>query len=190
MLNMNHIFTIKSNMILLPYWVMNLIKKHQLKEADVLNFAKLQPILSMSDLASVQALQSFGESVVGVRGIINGSILYEWFSSASSEAQKLMLDSSIEPLAKDQSFQSGLRSRFELDPSMAQREVPFEVIALEDRALAVVMYPGFFASERYDQQFQIVRALLRQLYVYEQPTVVTETSLFRRYLELLSLRKP
>lgn len=189
MLNMNHIFTIKSNMILLPYWVMDLVKKHRLKEADVLNFAKVQPILSMSDLASVQALQSFGEAVVGTRDIISSSILYEWFSSAS-EAQKIMLDSSIEPLSKSQSFQDELRPRFELDPSMAQREVPFEVIALEDRALAVVMYPGFFAPERYDQQFQIVRALLRQLYVYEQPTVVAETSLFRRYLELLSLRKP
>jgi hypothetical protein len=189
MLNLNHIFTIKSNLILLPYWVMDLIKKHRLREADVLNYAKVQPVLSMSDLASVQALQSFGEEVIGARDIITGSILYEWFSSAS-EAQKGPLDSTIEPLAKDSSFIASLRSRFELDPSMAQREVPFEVIALEDRALAVVMYPGFFAADRYDQQFQIVRALAKQLYVYEQPTVVAETPLFRRYLELLSLRKP
>jgi hypothetical protein len=121
---------------------------------------------------------------------VNSSILYEWYLSAS-EAQKAMLDLQIEPLAKDQSFSDSLRSRFlESDPSMARREVPYEVIELEDRALAVVMYPGFFAADRYDQQFQIVRALLRKLYVYEQPTVVNGTPLFRRYLELLSLRKP
>lgn len=190
MLNTNHIFTIKGNMMLLPYWVMSLVKKHNLRQEDVLNFAKLKPILSISDLASVNALQTYGESVIGARDIINSSILYEWFSSASDDAQKSTLDNSVEPLSKDQSFIASLRPRFELDPTMAQREVPYEVIALEDRALAVVMYPGFFAADRYDQQFQIVRALLKLLYVYEQPTVVAATPLCRRYLELLSLRKP
>lgn len=189
MLNMNHIFTMKSNTYLLPFWIMDLIQKHGLRQSDVLDFTKIQPKLSISDLASVQALQSYGETVIGQRDIVSGSILYEWYSTAS-EAQRTMLDLQVEPLSKDQSFSNDLRSRFESDPSMARREVPYEVIELEDRALAVVMYPGFFATDRYDQQFQIVRALLRKLYVYEQPTVVNGTPLFRRYLELLSLRKP
>jgi len=189
MLN-NRYSTMKSNTYLLPFWVMDMIQKHGMRQADVLDFAKLQPKFSFSDLASVQALQSYGEQALGERDIVNSSILYEWYLSAS-EAQKAMLDLQIEPLAKDQSFSDSLRSRFlESDPSMARREVPYEVIELEDRALAVVMYPGFFAADRYDQQFQIVRALLRKLYVYEQPTVVNGTPLFRRYLELLSLRKP
>jgi len=187
--NLEHIFPMRNNIYILPYWVMDVLKRNGLKHIDVLNFAKLRPILSMNDLASIQACQSFGEDLTGMRDGISGSIVYEWYSSAD-DALKDSLRRQIEPLAADQALRDTVKERLNLGDYDRPRDSLFEVLALEDKAVGIVVYPGVFSGNTFDRQFDIVRALLRLLYVYEQPTDVTGTSLFRRYLDLLSSRKP
>jgi len=189
MLNLEHLFPMRNNIYLIPHWILSVLRRNGLNNIDVLNYSKLQRILSMNDLASIQVLQSFGEDLLGTRDVVSSSILYEWYSSADN-ALKESLRKEIEPLAADPILRDTVKERLGDDEARRQDQPVFEVLPLEDKALMVVLYPGIFTGMNYDRHFEIVQALLRQLYVYEQQPDVAGTPLFRRYLDLLSLRKP
>lgn len=187
--NLEHIFPMRNNIYILPYWVMMVLNRNGLKQIDILNLERVRPYLSMEDLASVQACQSLAESLLGATDVVSASIVYEWYSTAD-EALKDTLRREIEPLAALQATRDTVKERLQKEEYTPTRPALFEVLALEDKAIGIVLYPGIFDGIMYDRQFDITRALLRLLYVYEQPTDVAGTSLFRRYLDLLSSRKP
>jgi hypothetical protein len=187
--NLEHIFPMRNSIYLIPYWVMAVLKRNGLKHIDILNFTKIRPILSMEDLASIEACQSLAEDLLGTGDVVSASIVYEWYSSSDQEL-KDTLRREIEPLAKSPTLRDTVKERLQLEEYAPAREALFEVLPLEDKAVGIVLYPGIFSGIMYDRQFEITRALLRLLYVYEQPTDVAGHPLFRRYLDLLSSRKP
>ena len=172
---------------LIPHWVKESLVRHGLKIGDVLNFAKIRPLLSMNDLLSIEALQSFGQDVTGMRRDFGNSILYEWLCTAASDKDKEYIKDQIEPLSQDPFQRDTVKQRlFSEAPASADGQA-YEVLPLEDIGLGVVIYPGFFTGSRGNElHLPVLRDILKQLYVYEEHSTVAATPLTLRYLELLS----
>lgn len=48
-------------MVLVPYWVENVLKRNRLKFADVLNYAKMRELMSVEDVSAFLHFQSTGQ---------------------------------------------------------------------------------------------------------------------------------
>jgi hypothetical protein len=184
------IFPMHGNIFLLPSWTVNTLHRRGLKAADILNFSRIRPIFSVNDLAGLQVLQKFGDEVVGAKDLAGCSLEYPWSQTCATEEDRKFLKEQLTPLFGDPYHQGVLIERLFSEGDTASSEKPFEVVPLGDDALAVVLYPGAFTPTNAPRQhFNVIRALLKQLYVYEEHTTVAATPLSLRYLELLSLRK-
>lgn len=176
-----------SNIYLVPSWIYETLSRHQLRLVDLLSINKVRTILSMNDLLELNALQSCANHVFGTRDIGGHSFLYEWSSTALTEEDKRYVNSKLSPLASDPLPLTSIKERLfsEAEPSGDRRA--FQVLPLEDRALAVVLQPGYFSDTRVrSQRFAVTREVLKQLYVYEKHTTVTALPLTLSYLGHLS----
>lgn len=168
----------------IPSWIADTLKRHNLQLVDLLNFGKVKPILSMNDLLSVEAAQSFFETVTGVRE--SQSILYEWHCTAN-DVDKVYIKTQVEPLSKDQFQRDTVQARLFTVTEGPGDTNPFEVVPLADLAIGVVIKPGAFAGAvGSEQHLSVIRAVLKQLYVYEKHGSVAASPLYLRYLELLA----
>lgn len=176
-----------SNIYLVPSWIHETLARHQLKLVDLLSIHKVRAILSMNDLLELNALQSCAHHVFGTRDIGGSTILYEWSSTALTEEDKRYVNSNLSPLASDPFHLSSIRERLFSETPVSEGERAFQVLPLEDRALAVVLYPGFFSDTRVrNQRFAVTREVLKQLYVYEKHSTVAALPLNLSYLGYLS----
>ncbi len=176
---------ISNSIYIIPHWVVGALKRHGLATADILNYSKLKPILSMNDLLSIEAAQSFYEHILGVRE--SQSILYEWISTANDQ-DKVLIETQLGPLSKDKFQQDTVFDRLFTDIESLGDATPFEVVPLSNLAIGVIVYPGHFtAAKARDHHLAVCRAILKQLYVYEKHASVAASPLTLRYLELLSL---
>lgn len=183
------------NVYLVPHWIVEALHRNDLSVGDLLDFPKIKPILSMNDLLSVVALQSFGEMVVGSRDIVAGasSVFCEWMTScAGSKEMTEWIDRNLCPFEHDVVTRASVQTRLLTKPELpAKGDKAFEVLPLQDKALAVVLYPGFFhESTGADLQFNLISTVLKQLYVYESQAVVNDSAIFRRYLGHLLRQRP
>ena len=168
----------------IPSWVANTIKRHQMPLSDLLVFNKIKSILSMNDLLSIETAQSYFEEVVGIKEF--QSILYEWTSTAN-DVDKVYIRTQLEPLSKDKFQRDTVHTLLFTETNNLSGQTPFEVVPLADLAIGVVISPGAFAGTKAkDHHLSVLRAILKQLYVYEKRTPVTASELYCRYLELLS----
>lgn len=186
-MSLRHLFPMHSNILLVPHWVVDSLHRHDLSIDDVLDLPKIKTILSMNDLLSLAAIQSFGEMVLGSRDIVAGatSVFCEWKTScAGSKETEDFLERNIYPFENDAVTRESVKSRlFTTMPMSAKAEATIEVKPIQDIALAVVVYPGLFTEQTSPTlRLDLHRALLRQLYVYEEQSVVNATPLFRSYL--------
>jgi hypothetical protein len=114
------------------------------------------------------------------------SILYEWICTAN-DVDKVYINTQIQPLSKDKFQRDSIQSLLFTETNNLNEQIPFEVVPLADLAIGVVISPGAFASTKAkDHHLSVLRAILKQLYVYEKRTPVTASELYHRYLELLS----
>ncbi len=172
-----------NSVYVIPSWIADALKRHGLQIADILNFSKIKPILSMNDLLSVEAAQSFFQQVTGVRE--SQSIIYEWFTTADDK-DKVYIEKQLEPLSKDKFQRDTVNDRLFSENNFSGN-TPYEVVPLADLAIGVIVYPGAFAaSKAHDHHLNVLRAILKQLYVYEKHGPVSESPLNLRYLELLA----
>lgn len=168
----------------IPNWIAATLKRHQMQLSDLLVFNKIKSILSMNDLLSIEAAQSYFKEVIGIKE--NQSILYEWYSTAN-DVDKVYINTQIEPLSKDKFQRDTVHSLLFTETNNLSGQPPFEVVPLADLAIGVVISPGAFAGTKAnDHHLSVIRDILKQLYVYEKRTPVTASGLYLRYLELLS----
>lgn len=183
------LFPMHSNIYLLPHWVVDNMKRRDIPIGQILDFPNLRRSISVNDLLSIVSIQSFGEMVVGSKEIIAGacSVFCEWISSCSSDEDRNYFKRNIEPFEKDPMTREGVCSRlFQQDPNVSQPKQGYEIIVLNDKAIGIVIYPGYFHSNtEKTTHFEVIRALLKQLYVYEEQSVVANQSIFRKYLDHL-----
>ena len=66
-----HIFPMHSNVIVIPHWIAENLHRYEVPLSESLNFKKIHSILSMNDLLSIVAAQSFGEMICGSKDKIS-----------------------------------------------------------------------------------------------------------------------
>ena len=179
-----------SNVIVIPHWIAENLHRYEVPLSESLNFKKIHSILSMNDLLSIVAAQSFGEMICGSKGVFANanSVICEWMISCTDEADKAFLNRNIAPFENDQITRDSVAVRlFSEDLQSGQDSKAYEIFPIQDYGLAVVVYPGFF-KQTTDKQLHVsvIRDILKQLYVYEEQSVVASQPIFRKYLEHLA----
>jgi len=185
----------RKQMILIPYWIQDTLKRTKMPLETCLDFIKLKPILSLNDLITFSTLQEYVQHVTGVSDV--STLVWTWSDSipADQPAMSKYYWETITPMGKDLSFRAEIWARlFDKDSDKAdgyagrnEHPVPFAVYDLSPDVCGVVIYPGFFTDPVAPElRLAVVEAILKVLYVYNAPHEVASTPLFKRYLELLA----
>jgi hypothetical protein len=182
---------IKKKVVLIPHWIQETLRRNPMVTlADCVDFTKMRELLSVSDLVGFSALQGepFGKKLIGP-DIYFGDLVMLWFASIPNDNRELneFLGRTVCALDNQESFRKELEGRlFEAEARLPQYESPFCVHDLTPEVVGVVLYPGFFVGTNTKElQLELLRAILKVLYVYDTYSEVAQTSLFKRYLELL-----
>lgn len=183
-------FPMHSNIYLIPPWISDALKRHKLQLVDLLDIRKMRRILSMNDLLAVEALQTFNQHVFGCEAG-SGSLMYEWLVSAADRKDDVsFVNTVLTPLAKEKAQHDTIKERLFSGVATSDKEQSFEIVPLDTRGIGVVIAPGFFSTGNLgERQFALIRAVLKQLYVYEKQSVVASLTLYLKYLELLSVQR-
>lgn len=180
----------KKQIVLIPFWIQEIMKRNNMPLAECLEFPKVKPVMALNDLVEFSALQEHMDFVLGTK--FAGTHLYwVWASSipnGNADSELMQALNSASTLSKDESFQKELKSRlFDTAAKSSHYKEPFITYDLSPTVVGVVIYPGFFDRENNTAlQKPLVEAILKVLYVYEPSHEVAKTPLFKRYLELLS----
>jgi hypothetical protein len=186
----NTVSYVKRNIILIPFWIQEAMKRNKLELRECLDFKKIRTLLSLQDLAGFMALQEYAQTLLGMRDTHIGSLYFGWSQgiNMNEHEHQDFLGQMVSPLSEDESIRKEVFARlFQESARQAQYEKPFICYDLSPEFEGVVIYPGFF-TQIGDSSLQndLVSAMLKALYVYEPYNEVCKTSLFKRHLELLS----
>jgi hypothetical protein len=184
-----------------------------LKLSDCINYEKIKPILSTHDMATFLAFQRhLGDLVGPARGTQYGAIVqqygYElemlfcrytdtWEPDTKTTRRNWNLPTkdyfNVAMLAGDSSFEVDIKARlYGADNRMPQYDHAFDIVNdIAPNVAGVIVYPGFFNEiTDHSLQLELVEALLKVFYGNAAPFhEVAPQSLFKRFLELLSLVK-
>lgn len=183
----------KKELILIPYWIEDALQRNNAGLQDCLNFPKLKGVCSLNDLIGFQALQDCVPQILGkgTHSPFSTYRLFDVWSKSVVENDTEMHDyltKNVTLLSEDATFVAEMRTRlFSPESKHGRYPEPFRVVDLNNRLSGVVIYPGFFTDTPNPAlQFTLIEAVLKVLYVYDSHSEVSQTSLFLRYLELLS----
>lgn len=187
--------SIKKNIVLIPYWVEDTLKRNRLPLRACLNFNELKSVMALGDLVSFTALQRYVTLCTGMKDASLGSLFMLWLESIPQDNREMVefLTNQVGKLENDPSFATALEARLFISEAKSERyPTPFITYDLTREVAGVVIYPGFFGPHEPNLtglQQELVVALLKLLYVYHAYSEVARTPLFRRYLELLSRKQ-
>jgi hypothetical protein len=185
------LFKMHDSIILVPHWIEEELRRQGVGIQTLINFPEMKRIFSMNDLIGLLALQNFGESVFGAKEIVRGpgGVVCDWLTSAQEMADKEHIEKTLTPLVDDPSQAEELHKRlFRRDESLLSSNLPpYRVLPIEDTHLVVVIQPNAFIPQFFAQNSAaLVRDTLKQLYVYEDATLVAGTGLMLKHLTNLS----
>jgi len=186
--------SVKKQFILVPYWIEDSLQRNKMSLPDCLDFPKIKAICSLNDLIGFSALQRCAGIILGkeVHDPVSGYELFMAWSQSVVENDTEMHDyltKNVSLLEDAPAFVKEMKNRlFSPESKHGRYDQPFRVVDLSNRLSAVVIYPGFFTEDAGNTalQFEVIEAMLKVLYVYDSHSEVSKTSLFLRYLELLS----
>lgn len=178
----------KKQIVLIPFWVHEAMTRNQLPLAECLNLPVLRPVLALQDLVGFCTLQNFLRQLTGVE-VSDG--LFEHLLDSIPADQPDLKDfflNQVWAMQGDESFRRDIQARlFEPELKQSCYEEPFITYDLTPTVVGVVIFPGFFTKNGTQElQSNLISAILKVLYVYDTYSEVAKTSLFKRYLELLS----
>jgi len=179
--------TSKKQLILIPFWIQEILGRNKLPLSTCLELDKIKPIISLNDVSAFYALQGYFKHVIGID--VFPSLFSCWCDSITEQnVDVLKYRDTVSLLSTDTTINKDMYNRL-FDPSSksSQYDEPFKVYDLTPEIAGVVIYPGYFL-EQTDcvQQKNLIEAILKVLYVYDAYHDVACTPSFKRYLELLS----
>lgn len=177
--------------IIVPYWVDETLRRNGLKLDDCLDFEKIRPVFSATDLAAFLATQRFWHYIVGgeQHGIDSYSLRWSWDATVRSEDNKTLLASTIGELEQSEGIVKAVIERlFNPHNKRARDEEPFIIYDIPPNAGAIVVYPGHFTEVTAENlQCRALGGILRVLYKYNTTyDEVSWTPWFKQYLRQLS----
>lgn len=183
--------------VLIPYWVVRVLKRNSLSLSDVLDYNKIRNVLSIEDAADLLSLQHLYVAPFIDRNYF-GRLLNSWEESASGDLKRELVSSVISLSYSEGSKESNLLrlnkdhtdddiTRFGNDTESSDKGQPaFELVDFDRNVFALILKPGFTEYvSTYKGQIELVTAMLKQLYVYYKVHKVSSTTLFDSYVKLL-----
>lgn len=178
----------KKEIVLIPFWVQEILQRNQLPLEACLKLDTIKPLMSLNDLVCFLALQSYTDKLLGTK-YVEDRLVWVWADSIveNNLGLKDFLWKTLLALSSDASFRKEVEARLlSEDGKVDQYKEPFITYDLPSGVVGVVIYPGFFTGAGVSEnQKPLVEAILKVLYVYESTHEVAKTPLFKRYLELL-----
>lgn len=180
--------------VLIPHWIHETLNRHQLPVSEALNFNALRRIVSANDMAAYVLLNRHAHHV----GLGEPNEQYREIDLGVAFQKTIMAEHTsylyevVYPLADSPSVKNDLVDRlFSADSRTPQYEEPFNIYDLSTEFQGVVINPGFFTGEAGSDQhvFNLLEAVVKALYVYAPLHEVASTSVFLRYLGLLSKKR-
>ena len=189
--------SVKTNVILIPFWIIESLKRAGLPPSACLDYKKVKSCVSTHDLLTFLAAQGMSGTLIGNQDIIptdTFNVIGVW--TAGIKAEPKALTNEVEQLytvACGSNYLEEVKSRLftpgtngpDYSPTY---EKPFITYDLAPDVIGVVIHPGFFSeTPSKEQQLSLVDAVLKVLYVYNTAYhEVASTLWFKRYLQLLS----
>lgn len=178
--------------ILVPYWIINTLRRNQMAPKLVLDLPQLKKVCSSEDLAIMLALNNNPERVTGLRG--TPTALVDFWSSINVSAYREI--ETLIPLYADK-LDDRLFSDFEANSTQNVSEdslvgKAFELLMVETpnaRCLINVMVinPGYFGGKHLTMcQRAAVREHLTQSYAFSSFSVLANSPLFAKYVANLA----
>ena len=186
---------IKKSVILIPYWIHEIFKRHQQPLADCLIYDKIKPLVSAGDLMAFVHAQKHLEVITGVKDYYSSILWGAWFDSAISGS--VQVDHRGGPTCEMKRQDIGMITDMSSDESVAKetngrmfdvslkddKKEPFTVVDLTPGIIGVVVNAGHFPNPAL--QLPLIEEILKVMYSYDAFHVVAETVFFKRFIELL-----
>ena len=171
-------------MVLVPYWVENVLKRNRLKFTDVLNYAKMRELMSVEDVSAFLHFQSTDQIAV-LKGVDCSILLSSWEQTRSTN-DPTELASVVIPLSQSEATANDAMQRY-LSPA-TDLDIPvFQILVVEREVLVVVVRQGFDeVMQQPARELDFLREVLKQYYVYLDVHQVSSLQVFRNYLERLN----
>lgn len=191
-------FPMYNRLHLIPYWVAAAARRKGLKLSDLLDYSKAAEVLSQNDIMSLQAAHQLDGELMQLGGP-DRIFSQWWFGDNTTEAKRSAENEVLGKLALNPDFFKDLRARLYSEESTSSTDVAiskddpvcgFEVVALRDQALGVVLYNSITkVKDMQDLRYRLLHDIVRQLYVYE-PSKTASSFVYSMYLKTLLRRNP
>ena len=177
----------------IPWWISSVLSRNNLKTEDLLSFERIQPFFSTEDLTSLVAL-SFQAHLFAGNGAGSDTILWcdRWLTSVSdARTQQTIKD--IATLATSQEVQDETLRRLAVDPSTVPcapygcvgPSDTFTVSLMGDTGIVVTLKQGYSLIDHAKNSFNLLRCMVRKLYVYEDYHILVSRPVGQAYIESL-----
>jgi hypothetical protein len=177
----------------IPWWISPVLSRNNLKIEDLLSFERIKPYFSTEDLTSLVAL-GFQAHLFAGNGAGSDTILWceRWLASASdARTQQTIKD--IATLAASQEVQDETLRRLAADPSTVPFNPngaigpsdTFDVSLMGDTGIVVTLKKGYTLAEHAKNSFNLLRCMVRKLYVYEDYHILVSRPVGKAYIESL-----
>ncbi len=193
------LFPMNTRIHAIPFWVASALRRKNASFADLLDYTKVSQILSQNDMASVEMFHHVANETLNCVGfdkyerIFNEFFHTDQVSEESRNATQQLrnrysLNSEFREDMVSRLYSEEANSSSDVAISRNDPECGFEVIALRDQAICVVLYNSV-CKHRYsvDLAYKVLRAIVKQLYVYEHASAVHQSYVYGLYLRTLRL---
>lgn len=171
-------------MVVVPYWVENVLKRNRLNFTDLLQYGKMRDVMSVNELSAFLTVQHTGRIPV-INNIVNTYLLSSWEQTRSSD-EKTELDSVVVPLSYSEETVSDVVERLSQVQEDTEQK-PYEIVDFAREAFVVVLRKGFMQDMlNPTKQLDFVRDLLKLYYCYYEPHEVSSLQIFQNYLDRLN----
>jgi hypothetical protein len=177
----------------IPWWISAVLSRNNLKTEDLLSFERIRPFFSTEDLTSLVAMSSLAHFFAG-NGIGPDTTQWSdrWLASASDARTKQAI-ADIAALAYAEQTQAETLRRLAIEPSSVPGFAPpgqspsttFEVALMGDHGVAVHLKQGFTLAEHAQNSFNLLRCMVKKLYVYEDYPRLIARHAGQAYIESL-----
>ena len=171
-------------MVIVPYWVENVLKRNRLAFTEVLNYGKMRGLMSVEDLSAFLYLQR-ADKIDLFKNAVNTYLLSSWEQTRSSD-EKTELVSVVVPLSYSEETVNDVVERLSQVQEDTEQNA-YDIVDFAREAFVVVLRKGFMQSMATPvKQLDFVRDLLKLYYCYYEPHEVSSLQIFQNYLDRLN----
>lgn len=170
------------NFLLVPHFIVNVLKRHQLPLSAVYDLKKLRELVSIHDLAVFTALQKHWPTVLGINPKYPDYILNLMITEGASPEDRAFFNETVNTLLVESGqIQTEVKNRLFDTTSLDKTTYPqpYEIKDLGSQCYGVIVYPGYFPNPQLGRA--LVRDLVSAMYLYCRHDEIAATEFFKVY---------